>query len=218
MTPLQIVGATAGTILVVILVLLALWKYWFLRDPERDIPQGNVLVSPADGRVIAVWPFGPNTTSARIPKGLLGAYRTLLSDVAEEGTVISIFMSPADVHHNRSPMAGKVLSQRHTPGKFHAASRDDALIENERNEILLRSGGFTIKVIQVAGFLVRRIVSRVQPGDMLARGQRIGLINLGSQCTVIVPHAGVRIVVAEGQRVLAGSSILAEVDPQVATV
>jgi len=200
----------AGLIGVAVCLVL-FWKFWFLRDPERIIPSGDVIVSPADGRIITIEEYDISkgeTTS--IPKGMFGAIETSITQVASAGYIVSIFMSPLDVHINRSPIAGAILSQAHTPGTFLPANRwPESFIKNEKNEILIQGESVTIKVIQIAGFLARRIQSFVQPGQTLIKGERIGLINLGSQCVIILPKKGVMLNIQKGDRVSAGSSIIA---------
>jgi phosphatidylserine decarboxylase len=190
---------------------LLFWRCIFLRDPDRVIPTGNVIVSPADGRIIRVEEFSlKHEDQTRIPKGWYGGITTTLRDIAEEGYIISVFMSVFSVHINRAPMAGMITSQIHRSGSLKTAQRfPRALLENERNEITITSPTMKLKVIQVAGLLARRIESMVRVGQTVRAGERIGLINLGSQCNVILPKQGVRLCVKEGDHVSAGSSILA---------
>ena len=162
---------------------LAVFCLWFFRDPERTIPQGDVAVSPADGKIILV---------KRKP----------------ERTTVCIFMNVFDVHVNRSPIAGKVVAMEYTPGKFLVASKDDAPLENERNTITVDGHGTVVKFTQIAGLIARRIVSYKKPGDFVTAGERVGLIKFGSRVDVeFGPEWDVK--VQEGQRVSAGSSILA---------
>ncbi len=187
------------------------WRCVFLRDPDRIIPEGNVIVSPADGRIISVQEFSlKDEDQRRIPKGWYGGITTTLRDVAEEGYIVSVFMSVFSVHINRAPMAGTITSQVHRSGSLRTAQRfPKALLENERNEITIESPTMKLKVIQVAGLLARRIESIVRIGQSVAKGERIGLINLGSQCNVILPKHGVHLCVKTGDTVHAGSSIIA---------
>ncbi|MBI3336888.1 phosphatidylserine decarboxylase family protein [Candidatus Peregrinibacteria bacterium] len=197
------------------LCLILFWKFWFLRDPERMIPSGDLIVSPADGRIMSIEKFDISkgeTTS--IPKGMFGAIETSLTEVGSAGYIISIFMSPLDVHINRSPIAGTILSQTHTPGTFHPANRwPESFLENEKNEFLIQGEHITVKVIQIAGFLARRIQSLVQTGHHVTKGERIGLINLGSQCVLILPQEHIVLNLRIGDRVSAGSSIIATIEP-----
>jgi phosphatidylserine decarboxylase len=164
---------------------------YFFRDPEREAPADpRAVVSPADGRVIDVAP---------------GAHADLLGAPA---TRVSIFMSPLDVHVNRSPVDGRIAALRHTAGKFRAAFDDKASEDNERNAMVLESGGRRFLVVQVAGALARRIVCRRAVGDALVRGERYGLIMFGSRVDVFLPP-DVPPVVKNGDRVHAGTSVLA---------
>lgn len=159
----------------------------FFRDPERIPPDGDgVIVSPADGRVVYV---GESTDAA--------AYR------------ISIFLSPLDVHINRAPMNGRVVDVLYQKGSFAAAYKGKASNENERNAIELENDrGRTLRVVQIAGFLARRIVCRVARGDSLKRGERFGLIMFGSRVDVYLPREAV-VEIRVGQRVRGGETIVA---------
>jgi phosphatidylserine decarboxylase len=165
---------------------------WFFRDPEREPPADpRALVSPADGKVIDVSP---------VQESLF---------LHAPATKISIFMSPLDVHVNRSPLDGTIVSLQHTPGKFHAAWEDKASLDNERNAMVLEGGGRRFLVVQIAGALARRIVCRRRVGDVLGRGERYGVIMFGSRVDVFLPE-GVVPRVAKGDRVQAGASVIAE--------
>jgi phosphatidylserine decarboxylase len=185
------VGTLAGhPAALVPLALAVVFGLWFFRDPERMPPENErFVVSPADGRVVAVTPDRALDAPA---------------------TRVSIFMSPLDVHVNRNPVSGTVVHVRHTAGKFRAAFADKASLDNERNAVVLESGGRRYVVVQIAGALARRIVCRVAPGDRVRRGERFGLIMFGSRVDVFLP-AGVEPMVAVGARVHAGTSAIAEV-------
>ncbi len=198
-----------GGILVGLLVLAALfflfWRFWFLRDPEREIPQGENMVSPADGRIIKVAEIGSG--DLKISKGALGKVKTFSGDVKDAGYLVSIFMSPLDVHVQRAPVGGRIASVRYNKGKFLAASSLEAL-SNESNEILIEDID-SCKVVQIAGFVARRIECFVKKDDLVVKGQRLGRINLGSQVSLVIPK-NVELKVKEGERVKAGSTVLAE--------
>jgi phosphatidylserine decarboxylase len=170
-----------GSLAAIIGVLLA----GFFRDPKRQPPQGEGLViSPADGRVVAV------------------------RNAGEAGTQLSIFMSPLDVHVNRSPITGTVEEVRYNQGRFHAAYRDKASELNERNAIaLVDEKGRRLRVVQIAGVLARRIVCYARAGDWLEVGQRLGLIMFGSRVDVFLPP-GTVLEAREGKRVKAGETII----------
>jgi len=123
---------------------------------------------------------------------------------------VAVFMSPLEVHVNRAPVAGRIVEVTHTAGSFRAAYHDDASEHNERNLIVLEdSAGRRHAMMQVAGYLARRIVCRLQPHDQVARGQRIGMIMFGSRVDHFLP-ADYRVKVAPGEHVRAGESIIGE--------
>jgi phosphatidylserine decarboxylase len=129
-------------------------------------------------------------------------------------TRVSIFMSVFDVHINRSPIAGTILKVVYIPGKFLNADLDKASEENERQHILVdRGNGTLIGFTQIAGLVARRIVTFVKPGDIIAGGQRVGLIRFGSRVDVYLPQ-GTDPLVVLGQRVIAGETVLAEIGRQ----
>jgi phosphatidylserine decarboxylase len=163
---------------------------FFFRDPERAIPAGEgLVVSPADGRVMIAGPSDPRWSPA-------GTWRQ-----------ITIFLSPMDVHINRTPIAGRVTRIEYRPGKFLPAYKEDAC-ENELNEIWIEHGGRTVVVRQVVGVLARRIVCRISEGQTLARGERIGLMKFGSRMDVFLP-TDAELLVTVGQQVVAGETVLA---------
>lgn len=196
-----------------IAVILIFWKFIFLRNPKRTIPQeDNIIVSPADGRVIEIFEYKNN--EVQLYKGehrFLGLINTLTDDVSSNGYIISIFMSPLDVHHNRSPISGKVISVQHQDGKFLPVNTLEAGLVNEKAEILIAGDGITIKMIQIAGFLARRVITHVKPEVKVNRGQVIGLINLGSQVTLVLPSS-IEIKIHKGDKVVAGETILAKIN------
>lgn len=184
---------------------LTLWVLAFFRDPHRVTPQSaNLIVAPADGLVTLIQKVAP-------PRELCiddGSGSAGLPD--EPVTRISIFMSVFDVHINRAPIGGTVRRVVYIPGKFLNADLDKASEENERQHILIeRSDGLAIGFTQIAGLVARRIVPFVKPGDMLAAGQRVGLIRFGSRVDVYLP-AGTEPKVLMGQRIVAGETVLAE--------
>ena len=166
------------------LAIAGLFCLWFFRDPEREIPRGPVAVAPADGKIVFI---------RRKP----------------DATQICIFLNIFDVHVNRSPIGGKVVDVSYNKGKFLVASKDDASYENERNTITVESkDGVLVSFTQIAGLIARRIVCKVTPGEFVTVGQRIGLIKFGSRVDVnFGPEWAIE--VEEGQRVRAGSTILA---------
>lgn len=188
------------------LVLLTFGVFAFFRDPERVVPQDDsYIVSPADGLVTLIQEVEPpielQVDDGSGSRGLGGG----------KVTRVSIFMSVFDVHINRAPVGGSVRRVIYIPGKFMNADLDKASEENERQHILIeRADGLQIGFTQIAGLVARRIVPFVKPGDMLAVGQRVGLIRFGSRVDVYLP-AGTDPKVLMGQKVIAGETVLAEI-------
>ncbi len=181
----------------------------FFRDPERVVPQSErSIISPADGMVSLISEVSPpRELQTDDGSGALG-----LGNVPV--TRVSIFMSVFDVHINRAPVGGTVRRLIYIPGKFLNANLDKASEENERQHILIeRNDGVAIGFTQIAGMVARRIVPFVKPGDILAAGQRVGLIRFGSRVDVYLP-AGTDSKVLLGQKVIAGETVLAEIGEQ----
>ena len=131
-----------------------------------------------------------------------------LGSIGGPAARLSIFMSPLDVHVNRAPVDGEVVGVHYNPGKYFAAFSDKASLDNEQNAIVMRaSDGRCVAFVQIAGFLARRIVCRVREGDRLRRGQRVGMIKLGSRVDIYIPGR-VTLRVRPGDRVTAGVSVL----------
>jgi phosphatidylserine decarboxylase len=163
---------------------LSAFFLWFFRDPERTAPQGPHAVSPADGKVVAVVQEGPLKR-------------------------VSIFLSPLDVHVNRSPVAGTITRVDYKPGKFLVASREEASLENEQNVVTVRtSDGVDLTFKQIAGLVARRVVFYKKQGDPVAMGERIGLMKFSSRMDVLFGPEW-DIAVKPGERVEAATSILA---------
>jgi phosphatidylserine decarboxylase len=163
---------------------------YFFRDPERQVPQGaDLVVSPADGRVM----FAGTADGRWAPPG--------------EWKQVTIFLSPMDVHINRTPVDGRVARIEYRPGKFLPAYNEGSN-DNELNEVWIDHGGRTVVFRQVVGMLARRIVCRVQEGEMLERGQRVGLMKFGSRMDVFLPTDAELRVSAE-DRVVGGETVLA---------
>ena len=179
-----------------------LWCAYFFRDPPRLTPiREGVVVAPADGRVSRL------VNAVPPPELDLGA-RPLLR--------ISIFMSVFDCHVNRSPVSGRIERMVYRAGKFLSADLDKASEDNERNALVIAAGGARIAVIQIAGLVARRIVPFVREGDVIAAGQRIGMIRFGSRVDVYLPE-GARALVGEGQTAIAGETVLADLKAADAT-
>jgi phosphatidylserine decarboxylase len=191
------------------LAFLTLGVLAFFRDPERVVPQGeNLIVSPADGLVSLIAEVEP-PAELMVDDGS-GAPGLRAGAV----TRISIFMSVFDVHINRAPIGGTVRRVVYIPGKFMNADLDKASDENERQHLLIeRPDGLAVGFTQIAGLVARRIVPFVKPGDMVAGGQRVGLIRFGSRVDVYLP-VGTDARVVLGQTVIAGETVLAELGTQ----
>ncbi|MFH1510198.1 MAG: phosphatidylserine decarboxylase [Candidatus Woesearchaeota archaeon] len=186
-------------------VFLLFYKFVFLRDPVRSIPPGRSVVSPADGKVIEV--LSITSGSAGVVKGFKNISLSC-SEVGYPCSLVSIFMSPFDVHVNRAPFDGKVVGISYRKGSFLPANSLQAL-QNERNEVLLNTSYGRIKVVQIAGFIARRIECWVKKGDGVTKGEKFGRINLGSQAVLILPKT-LKIRVHKGQSVKAGETVIAE--------
>ncbi|MGM0582884.1 MAG: phosphatidylserine decarboxylase [Bacteroidota bacterium] len=192
-------------ILLIIFASLLFWRFWFLRNPPREIPKGKNIVSPADGKVNKI--IKSNSEVSQISKGI-GKFKTIAKDVSDDYILVNIVMTPFDVHFQRAPIKGKVTKTKHTKGKFKNAVTKNIALENEHNEILIE-GELNIKIIQIAGFLARRIKCYVKTNNIINKGQVVGLINLGSQVTIIMP-AQINLNIKEGQRVKAGETIIGD--------
>lgn len=163
----------------------------FFRDPPREIPQGDKLVlSPADGRIVAIEPV-------RDPW------------LDRDTLKVSVFMNVFNVHSNRSPVDGEVKQVWYHPGKFINADLAKASTENERNALHIRTGEHDVTCVQVAGLIARRILCYVEAGAKLSRGQRYGFIRFGSRVDVYLPTDS-RVKVTIGDKVSATTTVLAE--------
>ena len=190
--PLLLIGGAAfflhWRIAAYLLLFLALFVFSFFRDPDRVIPsEPGAIVSPGDGRVVVVQD----------------------EDYAgKPGTRVSIFLAVWNVHVNRSPEAGRITKMEYRPGKFLAAMRANASAENEQNIFTLSTDAGELVFKQIAGLIARRVVSWKKAGDIVARGERIGLVRFGSRVDLWVQQQA-EILVKVGQHVKGGSSLLA---------
>ena len=172
------------------------WCVYFFRDPVRTVPLGDDLViSPADGVVQMI-------TDAPPPSEL---------DLDQKPVRrVSVFMNVFDCHVNRAPVGGTVTRTAYRPGVFFNASLDKASEQNERRALCIETGGGRIvAVVQIAGLIARRILCWTDEGARLAAGERFGMIRFGSRVDVYLPP-GTRVLVATGQRVIAGETVIAE--------
>src|SRR3989338_3082341 len=194
-------------IFIVIAVLFILFLLNFYKDPKRRIPKGNNIVAPADGKVISI--INTSKSNIKIKKNIFGKIKTLTRDVAKECYAISIFMSPLDAHINRSPIEGTVKSVKHTKGTFFRAYNLNKSLQNEKNEIIIQNKRLKVKVIQIAGFLARRIKCYAKKNQKVNKGGKIGMTALSSQTTLIIP-IGVDLKVKVNDKVKAGETVIAK--------
>ena len=170
------------------LFLLALFMAYFFRDPERNSPtEENIVIAPADGRVTRVAQAVP--TDPQSPK------------------VVSIFLSPFDVHINRAPIAGEIVDVTYTKGRFLIATREEASVVNEQNALTIEGERMTVVCKQIAGVLARRIVCWKKKGEQVNLGERFGLIKFSSRTDLVLPPE-VEISVRIGDRVRGGVTVI----------
>lgn len=171
-------------------LVLTLFILFFFRDPERSVPESkDVVVSPADGKVIVVKDiYEPDY---------------LKQDVKQ----ISIFLSVFNVHVNRAPYGGTVETVRYNPGRFHVASVDKASLDNEQTAMVIANGKHKVLVKQIAGLIARRIVCYAKPGDTIKTGERFGLIRFGSRVDIFLPKEA-ELKVKVGDRIKGARDII----------
>jgi len=168
---------------------LAGFMAFFFRDPRRSIQlEPGIIVAPADGRVTIVRPADANN-----PESL-----------------VSIFLSPLDVHINRAPIEGDIVDITYKSGKFVMATREDARLLNEQNTLIIQGNDLTVKCTQIAGILARRIVCWKRRGERVKCGERFGMIKFGSRTDLAMPPH-VEIIVSEGMHVRGGETIIGKV-------
>jgi phosphatidylserine decarboxylase len=190
LVPAAVLGATRRYALAAPFAILGGFMAYFFRDPERQVPQDqDLVVSPADGRVMIA---GPSDRRWAPP----GDWKQ-----------ITIFLSPMDVHMNRAPVSGRITHVHYRPGKFLPAYNEGSN-DNEFNEVWIDANGRAIVFRQVVGLLARRIVCRVEEGQMLERGERVGLMKFGSRMDVFLPMEAT-LLVSVGDRVVGGETVIA---------
>ena len=173
------------------LLALAGFMAFFFRDPRRQPPTDtDVVVAPADGRVTRV--------------------SRLQSESADSPTLVSIFLSPFDVHINRAPIAGEITDVSFTRGKFLMATKEQASLVNEQNALTIKGEKITVVCKQIAGILARRIVCWKRAGERVALGERFGLIKFSSRTDILLPE-NVQVLVTVGARVHGGTTIIGRV-------
>ena len=188
-----------GALMIVFLVLgfwtlgivfgmLAAFMAFFFRDPRRETPtEPDVVVAPADGLVTRVQPIEEGNDHS--------------------ATLVSIFLSPLDVHINRSPISGKITNISYTTGKFLMATNERASLVNEQNALTIQGEKITVVCKQIAGILARRIVCWKHAGERVALGERFGMIKFSSRTDILLPES-VDVLVTKGQRVKGGTTII----------
>ena len=198
-----------GAIAAVVGLLVSPWLVWlglafvafclyFFRDPERYPPgRPGAVLAPADGHIVSVMPAVP---PAELDLGDAPRWR------------VAIFLSVLDVHVNRSPVDGTVTRIAYRHGKFLSANLDKASTDNERNALAIRmADGRSIAVVQIAGLIARRILCGVREGEPVTAGGRFGIIRFGSRTDIYLPE-GVRPIVVNGQTMIGGETVIAELD------
>jgi phosphatidylserine decarboxylase len=164
---------------------------FFFRDPKRELPvDPSLVVSPADGRVTLV--------------------KEIAAGQANSPNLVSIFLSPLDVHINRAPIAGKITDISYAKGKFLMATDKNASLVNEQNVLTIEGERVTVVCKQIAGILARRIVCWKHKGEQVSLGERFGLIKFSSRTDVVLP-GNVEVLISEGMRVRGGTSIIGRI-------
>ena len=171
-------------------IITIFFSLYFFRDPKRIVPdEKRIILAPADGKILLVQPYKHSITG-------------------KASTLVSIFMSPFNVHVNRIPIKGRVSYLRYFPGQFLMAFDHRSMDSNERMEIGIDNGEIEVFFNQVSGFLARRIICSLQQGDSVEAGKSFGMIKFGSRVDVVLPSS-VSVVVQPGQKTMAGETILA---------
>ena len=170
---------------------IALFMAFFFRDPHRVPPDGpDLVVSPADGRVTRIKKLAPEDQNSP--------------------TLVSIFLSPLDVHINRAPISGTIVDIVYSPGKFLMATNEQASLVNEQNALTIQGEKVTVVCKQIAGILARRVVCWKKKGDNLQLGERFGMIKFSSRTDLVLPPS-VTVTVTEGSKVRGGSTVIGRI-------
>jgi phosphatidylserine decarboxylase len=185
-------SSTGGTALSAASAIYLLFSLYFYRDPERRVPdESGLVLAPADGKILLK--------------------QTIDHPMAGPGsTLVSIFMSPFNVHVNRIPASGKIIHLQYHPGKFLMAFDHRSMQDNERMEIGIDCRWGTIWFSQVSGFLARRIVCTLGMGENVTTGNRFGMIKFGSRVDIVLP-ASAEVTVSTGMKTVAGETVLARI-------
>ena len=170
-----------------VFIFLTVFMAYFFRDPQRNIPgEAGIIVSAADGRVTRV-------------------------EERENGKFVSVFLSPFDVHVNRSPIAGRITKIEYVKGKKNPATSNEASLVNERNSLTIEGEKMTVVCTQIAGIVARRIVCWSKTGDNLKLGEKFGLIKFSSRTDLLMPYE-VEVLVKVGDRVVGGETVVARLN------
>lgn len=211
-----------------VFILFLCWRIYFLRDPKRNIPAGDVLVAPADGTVLYI----KNISRGEIPIALKKNNSIPLTEITgigeyknTSGILIGIFMSPLSVHRNRIPVSGEIVFKKYQPAPFNLSmvkATTDILLKrtpfndydfyptNERLTIGIKTEWGIISVTQIADKWIRKIVSWIEVGDKVTKGQQYGMIRFGSQCDIFIPDSfDIQIRIKTGDYMYAGETVLA---------
>ena len=176
-------------VVTLLLILLAAFMAYFFRNPRRSIPlEPGIVVAAADGKVTIA-----RQASADHPESL-----------------VSIFLSPLDVHINRAPIEGQIVDVSYKKGKFVMATRDEARLLNEQNSLTIQGAELTVRCVQIAGVLARRIVCWKRRGERVKCGEQFGMIKFGSRTDVVMP-SNVKVIVRKGMHVRGGETIIGRV-------
>jgi phosphatidylserine decarboxylase len=220
--PLILINLNVSSYYIVIIWIMILlfsaliFLLYFQRDPERESPKSeNVIVSPADGKIVYI----KNFKKGEMPFSIKGKNTLKINELSKcdefkdnDGCIIGVEMRLFDVHVNRAPINGVIKLSKHNQGKFIRQTEKEFEIMNESHTIIIEHmNGYMIGIVQIATFLVRGIECYVKEGDLVKLGERVGRIKFGSQVDIIIPFTMIKLIVKEGDRVYAGESILVEV-------
>jgi phosphatidylserine decarboxylase len=210
--PVKLLKRLSIGFLLLVLVLLAYYRFWFLRLPDRALPiEPKAILSPANGEVVAILHWTKDSLAWEKDAGVV---QVMTSDVDSSGWLIAIEMDVTNVHYQRAPLAGRFLKNEYVNGRFNNAlvqtNRFGLRLENERNDMLFETeSGMKYKVVQVAGLVARRIEDFVEPQQAVKAGDVIGLIKLGSQVGLVLPENTIPNVQL-GQIVVDGETVIAK--------
>jgi len=215
----KITKITIAVLLWLWIILYLLYKFWFLRNPQREkINDNTKFISPANGKIVQILKRDNTNWNIKIPviKKHHQAFKTFTNDVANSWYLISIMMTPLDIHYQRAPISAKLINQTHTDWKFLNAIKlnqiNNVVFENERNEMLREAKDwFKFKVIQIAWKLARRIVSMTKIWNTVKQWETIWLIKFWSQVTIILPQKNIDLLAKVWDIVIDWQTILANI-------